>query len=98
MSGFSAGLKSNSPLLKQGAPTQVEGDLRFGRFFIDVPGFVFCGGKVWAEGLRENREGGQGTKSLRENSRIWEGRGAHRRSLDYARDDKGNGSASIQIR
>src|SRR5580698_11348722 len=29
----------------------------------------------------------QGLKSLRENSRIWEGRGAHRRSLHFATPD-----------
>jgi hypothetical protein len=28
-----------------------------------------------------------GLKSLHFNSRIWEARGAHRRSLDFARDD-----------
>ena len=28
-----------------------------------------------------------GLKSLRDNSRIWEGRMAHRRSLGFARDD-----------
>ena len=34
-----------------------------------------------------DREKAQGLKSLRENSRIWEPRGAHRRSLHYATPD-----------
>jgi hypothetical protein len=51
--------------------------------------------------FRAGREN-PGLKSLRENSalspRIREGREAHRRSLGFARDDKGMAGASIQIR